>query len=144
MRSYRTLSPLPADSGGELRRWAGGFLSVALSLGSPPPGVTRHRISVEPGLSSPHGIPWEAAIQPPGGRELRHWAGAMQQNCNAGAVKRGNQREARASACRTAARSTRMKVRSRPNATRSGMKWRWNAVAAIRVGASSTPDAATS
>src|SRR5262249_18758779 len=25
----------------------------ALSLGSPPPGVTRHRTSVEPGLSSP-------------------------------------------------------------------------------------------
>ena len=32
---------------------AGGLLSVALSLGSPPPGVTRHRFSVEPGLSSP-------------------------------------------------------------------------------------------
>ena len=31
----------------------GGLLSVALSLESPPPGVTRHRISVEPGLSSP-------------------------------------------------------------------------------------------
>jgi len=32
---------------------AGGLLSVALSLGSPPPGVTRHRVSLEPGLSSP-------------------------------------------------------------------------------------------
>jgi len=32
---------------------AGGLLSVALSLGLPPPGVTRHRVSVEPGLSSP-------------------------------------------------------------------------------------------
>ncbi len=31
----------------------GGLLSVALSLGSPPPGVTRHRRPVEPGLSSP-------------------------------------------------------------------------------------------
>ncbi|SCD23690.1 hypothetical protein BR141012304_11271 [Brucella inopinata] len=31
----------------------GGLLSVALSLGSPPPGVTRHRVSMEPGLSSP-------------------------------------------------------------------------------------------
>ena len=31
---------------------AGGLLSVALSLGSPPPGVTRHRVPVEPGLSS--------------------------------------------------------------------------------------------
>jgi hypothetical protein len=32
---------------------AGRLLSVALSLGSPPPGVTRHRVSAEPGLSSP-------------------------------------------------------------------------------------------
>ena len=39
------------------RRRTGGLLSVALSLGSPPPGVTRHRVSVEPGLSSPCGFP---------------------------------------------------------------------------------------
>ena len=50
VRSYRTLSPLPAVA----KAAAGGFLSVALSLGSPPPGVTRHRVSVEPGLSSLH------------------------------------------------------------------------------------------
>ena len=31
---------------------AGGLFSVALSLGSPPPAVSRHRIPVEPGLSS--------------------------------------------------------------------------------------------
>ncbi len=31
----------------------GGLLSVALSLGSPPPAVSRHRVSMEPGLSSP-------------------------------------------------------------------------------------------
>jgi hypothetical protein len=36
--------PYPAEPGG--------IISVALSLGSPPPGITRHRISVEPGLSS--------------------------------------------------------------------------------------------
>jgi hypothetical protein len=30
----------------------GGVLSVALSLGSPPPDVIRHRVSMEPGLSS--------------------------------------------------------------------------------------------
>ena len=48
VRSYRTLSPLPFDAEAS----AGGLLSVALSLGSPPPGVTRHRVSVEPGLSS--------------------------------------------------------------------------------------------
>ncbi len=46
VRSYRTLSPLPLQC-------KGGLLSVALSLGSPPPGVTRHRVSMEPGLSSP-------------------------------------------------------------------------------------------
>src|SRR4029077_7438096 len=45
---------------------AGGVLSVALSLGSPPPGVTRHRTSVEPGLSSPH-QGQGAAIRPSGG-----------------------------------------------------------------------------
>ena len=50
VRSYRTLSPLPAVFRGT---GAGGLLSVALSLGSPPPDVIRHRTSVEPGLSSP-------------------------------------------------------------------------------------------
>src|SRR3569832_316366 len=33
-------------------RVLGGVISVALSLGSPPPAVNRHRVSVEPGLSS--------------------------------------------------------------------------------------------
>ena len=50
VRSYRTVSPLPTPSreGG-----AGGLFSVALSLGSRPPDVIRHRLSTEPGLSSP-------------------------------------------------------------------------------------------
>ena len=52
VRSYRTLSPLPPST--EARE--GGLLSVALSLGSPPPGVTRHRVTMEPGLSSPMGV----------------------------------------------------------------------------------------
>ncbi len=60
VRSYRTLSPLPP--GADAR--SGGLLSVALSLGSPPPGVTRHRVSVEPGLSSPRKR--GAAIRPSG------------------------------------------------------------------------------
>jgi len=42
--------PYPADPAETGKR--GGILSVALSLGLPPPGVTRHRISMEPGLSS--------------------------------------------------------------------------------------------
>src|ERR1700720_4306765 len=52
-----------------LRRATGGLLSVALSLGSPPPGVTRHRVSVEPGLSSPR-TRRRAAIRPSGTTNL--------------------------------------------------------------------------
>ena len=59
-----------------LRECAGGLLSVALSLGSPPPGITRHRVSVEPGLSSTPPSPAKAAvIQPSGkGRGRDAWA----------------------------------------------------------------------
>jgi len=39
----------PAHAG---RSCTGGLFSVALSLGSPPPAVNRHRFPVEPGLSS--------------------------------------------------------------------------------------------
>ena len=46
VRSYRTISPLPAG--------AGGIFSVALSVGSRPPGVTWHPVTLEPGLSSRH------------------------------------------------------------------------------------------
>jgi len=46
VRSYRTVSPLPRLTP------IGGLLSVALSLGFPPADVIRHRVSVEPGLSS--------------------------------------------------------------------------------------------
>jgi hypothetical protein len=53
VRSCRTISPLPF----------GGFFSVALSLGLPPPEVIRHRVSVEPGLSS---AVKAAAIRPAG------------------------------------------------------------------------------
>jgi len=48
VRSYRTVSPLPAFT----KATAGGIVSVALSLGLPPLGVSQHRLSVEPGLSS--------------------------------------------------------------------------------------------
>ena len=53
VRSCRTVSPLPAGPPGlPGDPCAGGLFSVALSLGSPPPAVGRHRIPVEPGLSS--------------------------------------------------------------------------------------------
>jgi hypothetical protein len=41
---------------GTRRSCTGGLFSVALSLGSPPPAVSRHRIPVEPGLSSTSGM----------------------------------------------------------------------------------------
>ncbi len=44
VRSCRTVSPLPRAPGG-LR---GGLFSVALSLGSPPPAVSRHRFPWSP------------------------------------------------------------------------------------------------
>ena len=52
VRSYRTVSPLPSGRSAKTGRREGGLFSVALSLGSPPPAVNRHRVPVEPGLSS--------------------------------------------------------------------------------------------
>jgi hypothetical protein len=52
-RERGALLPHPFTLTGRRKPRAGGLLSVALSLGSPPPGVTRHRVPVEPGLSSP-------------------------------------------------------------------------------------------
>ena len=52
VRSYRTISPLPPMRSQAGSRGLGGVFSVALSLGSPPPAVNRHRVFVEPGLSS--------------------------------------------------------------------------------------------
>src|SRR5262249_56925629 len=62
VRSYRTVSPLPRLNA--TRR--GGLFSVALSLGFPPPDVIRHRLSMEPGLSSPATfLHWRgAAVRP--------------------------------------------------------------------------------
>ncbi len=44
--------PCPPEISPRGRHATGGLFSVALSLGSPPPAVSRHRIPVEPGLSS--------------------------------------------------------------------------------------------
>ena len=66
VRSYRTISPLPPAArhagAGSAVCFCGTFPGVA------PPGVTRHRTSVEPGLSSPapsaesgHPTVWQAS-----------------------------------------------------------------------------------
>src|SRR2546421_12960296 len=72
-------------------------VSVALSLGSPPPGVTRHRASVEPGLSSLLSRAWlegRAAIRPSGWDDL---------GCRAPTVKSGRRAERRPITARSAA-----------------------------------------
>jgi hypothetical protein len=63
VRSYRTLSPLPRRT---FRPRLGGLLSVALSLGSPPPDVIRRRVRMEPGLSS--ALRKAAAVRPTGSK----------------------------------------------------------------------------
>ena len=60
--SYPTVSPLPATDPKRTLEEAGGLFSVALSVGLPRPGVTRHRCFLESGLSSPAGCPTKAAI----------------------------------------------------------------------------------
>ena len=80
VRSCRTVSPLPAGPGVARRPCAGGLFSVALSLGSPPPAVSRHRIPVEPGLSSIRARR-AAAVRPSGAGEMRG---------SGGRVKRGD------------------------------------------------------
>ena len=78
VRSYRTLSPLlPRRPIAETR--FGGLLSVALSLGSPPAAVSRHRVSMEPGLSSTgrHGPQTQACQQRPSSRLVLEIRGAL-------------------------------------------------------------------
>jgi hypothetical protein len=49
---FHPCRPGPAISGKGMTGWSGGPFSVALSLGLHPPDVIRHRMSMEPGLSS--------------------------------------------------------------------------------------------
>jgi hypothetical protein len=84
VRSYRTVSPLPRLNA--TRR--GGLFSVALSLGSHPPDVIRHRLSMEPGLSSP--ATFRCAPERPSGRLTRTGMGA-----EASAVKGPRRQRAR-------------------------------------------------
>ena len=114
VRPYRTLSPLPA--GRPKPAPAGGLLSVALSLGSPPPGVTRHRVSVEPGLSSPASRAG-AAIRPPAADSL------------------GSPRARRLASAATASARPMVSASSTPS-QHAGRQRRWNA---RRAAASGTP-----
>ncbi len=106
---------------------AGGLLSVALSLGSPPPGVTRHRVSVEPGLSSPRRV---APL--PGGGHPAVWH-----------PKNGDFRRSSQPSWAISQPSRAAVPPSIPPSTRDGRKWRWKAARTIRVSSSSTPEFGT-
>ena len=81
VRSYRTVSPLPRSA--EAAR--GGLISVALSLGSPPAAVSRHPVSMEPGLSSTGLHFWATGARAPAAAVRP--AGALNKGMAAGAVK---------------------------------------------------------
>jgi hypothetical protein len=124
VRSYRTVSPLPAVAFAK----AGGLFSVALSLGSRPPDVIRHRMSMEPGLSSRAHLSALArtAVRPTdntGGRDFR----ARGQRPQAGM---GLMRASRAA---SSVLSVAMVEASMTPSTRAGRKCRWKAATASRV-----------
>jgi hypothetical protein len=70
------------------RKSTGGIFSVALSLGSPPPGATRHLVSVEPGLSSIRAEAQIAAIRPSGAEAK--WASCVGRSSGVRAVRDGS------------------------------------------------------
>ena len=134
VRSYRTLSPLPRKTRSKTNN-AGGLLSVALSLGSPPPGITRHRVSVEPGLSSTH-------LRGP--RPSSH--------LTSGLLYAGRPRQSRMSIGReryfgraaiTEANMLRVSRSAIPS-TLDGLKWRWKAATTTVVGAPNDPETSIS
>ena len=107
-------------------REAAVYFSVALSLefaalarGLLPPDVIRHRMSMEPGLSSQgdlSALP-QAAVRPTDDMELGAFPEEIKQP-----RYRVNKR-----------RSVSMVDGSASPSTRSGRKWRWNAVTTLRV-----------
>ena len=98
----------------------GGSFSVALSLGSPPPGITRHRLSMEPGLSSP--LFGEAAVRPAGWREVTLEGGAVKEPATLPELPPGDvQVEASPLKPRGAFASNPCQVRLEPTRTRNSL-----------------------
>ena len=110
----------------------GGLLSVALSLGLPPPGVTRHRVSVEPGLSSLP--PKRKSGRPAIWRPLGNRAPGRGQWRSAEPIRRGQASSAVIMCLRIAP----VPGSSTPS-TRACRKWRWNAVTTYSVSSPNTP-----
>jgi hypothetical protein len=134
VRSYRTLSPLPSRASAR----AGGLLSVALSLGSPPAGVARRLVAMEPGLSSPAR---KARERPPGRliradkcdlARLRAIGIAPRRPCRVQRTPVTVSTEARR---RIAINRARVSPQASPS-TRSGRQCRWKAATVWAVSAS--------
>jgi hypothetical protein len=122
VRSYRTLSPLPCVAEAS----QGGLLSVALSLGSPPAGVTRRHVVVEPGLSSP--VQNTGATAQPSGPP-GNWSGRRRRSIHP-------RRQA------ASFRSPISRARVSPSATpsvRLGRQWSWKARTTALVWSSNLP-----
>ena len=108
----------------------GGILSVALSLGSPPPDVIRHRTSMEPGLSSPPC--GGAAIRPSGAPRIYRVEPA-----SATPLVQGSSATMR----RSPVSRARVSASAAPS-KRAGRKWRWKAIsAAVTLAAFPSPAA---
>ena len=158
VRSYRTLSPLPQAGTNPDR---GGLLSVALSLGSPPAGVTRRLFAVEPGLSS---LRRKAKSDRPAVWSIfnvRTWRGGVKRGKIQPRRHEGHQGAAERlvllrdlrelcgeSLCQAAARRIAIRrARVSPSATPStwdGRQWRWKAVTMVAVCWSKRPEGALS
>jgi len=127
----------------DARGRSGGLLSVALSLGSPPAGVTRRLVAVEPGLSSP--APRCKGDRPAVWSSRERGRGLIRGQAGRQTGQRGPRRLRRslfrreapyAVAIRSRAiRRARVSPSARPS-TRAGRQWRWKARTIVAVAAS--------
>ena len=128
--AMRSLSPgtrcaLTAPFHPYLLQGEGGLLSVALSLGSPPVGVTHRHVVVEPGLSS--------SLRPrPPGRLIRRGKAVKRPQESTFPPHQGRERNSAISRARVSP--------SAIPSTLSGRQCRWNARTTAVVSASNRPD----
>ena len=108
---------------------SGGLFSVALSLGSPPPAVSRHRIPVEPGLSS--AVPLTRDRQRSSSRLADGlWRALPRAAREAGPFARFSLRQVPASILSSDWARARVAASASPW-TWSGSQWRWKAVISV-------------